>query len=90
MLALAYFAFCGMLWMIYAWLPSFVYEGFHLTLAQSGLRSSLYVQIGSAAGVLAGGAAGDLAARQNPLYRFRVAIKQPPTNLAALTRTLSS
>jgi MFS family permease len=73
-LALAFSSFCGMLWMIYAWLPSFVYERFHLTLAQSGLRSSVYIQIGSAAGVLMGGIAGDLAARENPIYRLRVAI----------------
>ncbi len=32
----AFFAFCSMLWIFYAWLPAFLYERYHLSMAESG------------------------------------------------------
>ncbi|MEO7649558.1 MAG: MFS transporter, partial [Bryobacteraceae bacterium] len=51
-LAFGFFAFCGLLWMIYAWLPSFLYERFGLSMAESGLAATLYLQTSSAVGAL--------------------------------------
>lgn len=67
-----FFSFCAMLWMLYAWLPSFIYDTFHLSLADSGLTATLYLQSSSAIGVLIGGALGDRFAKTNPIGRFRV------------------
>src|SRR5215472_2950875 len=35
-LAVAFFAFCTMLWMLYAWFPNFIYERYHLSMTESG------------------------------------------------------
>jgi predicted MFS family arabinose efflux permease len=74
LLSLVFFAFCAVLWMVYAWLPTVVHEGFQLDLAQSGVTSTLYLQIGSAIGVLAGGALGDWAASRTFTSRLEVAL----------------
>jgi len=58
-LNLLFFLLCGILWTLYAWLPSLVHERFGLSLAASGLIATAWLQISSAAGILAGGAAGD-------------------------------
>ena len=72
-LALAFFALCAMLWMLYAWLPNFIYERYGLSLAESGFTATLYLQAGSAAGILAGGAIGDRLTRRLAPGRFYVA-----------------
>lgn len=51
-LAFGFFSFCGLLWMLYAWLPSFLYERFSLSMAESGLAATLYLQTSSAIGAL--------------------------------------
>lgn len=51
-LAFAFFCFCGLLWMLYAWLPSFLYQRFQLSMAESGLAATLYLQTSSAVGAL--------------------------------------
>jgi MFS family permease len=71
-LAVTFATFCGMLWMLYAWLPSYVYETFHLTLADSGLTATLYLQSGSAAGAMLGGYLGDRLGSRHPIGRFRI------------------
>ncbi len=38
-----------------SWMPSFVYEKFHLSLAMAGLTATLFVQVASMAGSAAGG-----------------------------------
>ena len=58
-LAVAFFCFCGVLWMLYAWLPSFLYERFQLSMAESGLAATIYLQASSALGALFWGAASD-------------------------------
>ncbi len=66
------FCFCAMLWMLYAWLPTYIFDTFNLSLAQSGLVATLYLQSSSAVGVLSGGLLGDYFAKTNPIGRFRV------------------
>lgn len=46
-------------WMVYAWMPSFLFEKFRMTLADAGLNATLYVQAASVAGILIGGPLGD-------------------------------
>jgi predicted MFS family arabinose efflux permease len=46
----AFFLFCAMLWMLYAWLPSYVYDRFHLSMAKSGLAATVYLQASSGIG----------------------------------------
>ncbi len=71
-LALAFFTFCAMLWVLLAWLASFVHERYGLSLTQSGLRATVFLQAGSAVGTIAGGFLGDRAARRIPGGRFWV------------------
>ena len=42
------------LWMLYAWLADLIDERFHLSLAESGFRATLFLEAGCAAGVLLG------------------------------------
>ena len=69
-LLMAFFAYCAMLWMIYAWLPDFIYERYGLSMAQSGLAATLYLQTSTAAGVLLGTAAVDRLAARFPAARL--------------------
>lgn len=69
----AFFAFCAMLWMLYAWLPDFVRARYGLSLAQSGFTATFYLQAGSALGVLAGGVLADGAVRRFAAGRFYIA-----------------
>ncbi|HWR13563.1 MAG TPA: MFS transporter [Terriglobales bacterium] len=55
----AFFTFCAMLWVLYAWTPTFIHDRFHLDLTNSGITGTLYLQAGAAAGVLLGGWTGD-------------------------------
>jgi MFS transporter, Spinster family, sphingosine-1-phosphate transporter len=64
MLCALFLSFCAMLWTLYAWLPVFVYERYGLSLTQSGLTATLYLQSSSAAGVLLGGVIGDWLSRR--------------------------
>lgn len=69
-----FFCYCGMLWILYAWLPAFVFERYHLSLTESGLTATIFLQSSSAAGVLLGGWLGDFLARHHPTGRFQVVI----------------
>lgn len=69
-LALAFFALCAILWMLYAWLPLFLHEKYALSLSESGLNASLFLQSGSLAGILVGGVAGDWISRRLPAGRL--------------------
>ena len=53
--ALSFFIFCAMLWLIYAWLPTFFVEKFAFSLTSAGLTATLSVQVTTALGLLAGG-----------------------------------
>ena len=63
-LAVQFFTFCFMLWILFAWLALFIHDRFALSLADSGLRATAFLQAGSATGTLAGGFLGDAAARR--------------------------
>lgn len=69
-LNLSFFCFCVMLWMLYAWLPSIIYERFHLSMTESGLTATLYLQSSSVAGVLIGGTLADHWVRRTAAARF--------------------
>jgi MFS family permease len=69
-LCTAFFAFMVILWMLYAWLPNFIYEKYGLSLTESGSLATLYLQAGSFVGVLAGGALADRLIQSHPASRF--------------------
>lgn len=72
-LALSFFTFCTMLWMLYAWFPSFIYEHYHLSMTASSVAATLYVQISSMAGVLLGGVLADWLVKRVRSGRFLIA-----------------
>jgi MFS transporter, Spinster family, sphingosine-1-phosphate transporter len=74
LLAVTFSIFCGMLWLLYVWLPTAVHETYKLSLTESGIASTLYLQIGSAVGVLMGGVLGDWAGRRSNTSRLDVAL----------------
>jgi MFS family permease len=71
-LNLLYFVLCGILWILYGWLPSLVHRRFGLSLAESGLIATVWLQVSSAAGILAGGATGDWMSRRVAAGRFYI------------------
>jgi MFS family permease len=73
-LALAFFSFCAMLWMLYAWFPSFIYERYHLSMTESGLTATVYLQTSSMGGVLAGGVFADWLVTRIRSGRFLIAV----------------
>ena len=42
-------------WLVYTWLPLYLYERFHMSLAEAGFTATFYVQGASFAGILLGG-----------------------------------
>jgi MFS family permease len=54
-LAVAFLLLCALLWMVYGWLPEFLYSRYGLTLAAAGLVATAYTQTGSVGGLLLGG-----------------------------------
>jgi MFS transporter, Spinster family, sphingosine-1-phosphate transporter len=69
----AFFALCAILWMLYAWLPLYLHEKFNLSLSESGLQATIFLQSGSLAGILAGGVAGDWMSRRFGAGRLMLA-----------------
>jgi len=53
-LLVAFFAYCVMLWMFYAWLPNFIYERYQLSMTDSGFTATAYLQGSTALGILSG------------------------------------
>lgn len=51
------------------WLPTFLFEKFHMSLAMAGLDGTAYLQIASVLGVLCGGVLADAAAKRNRAWR---------------------
>ena len=72
-LAAAFLLLCALLWMVYAWLPEFLFRRYGLTLAQAGLTATAYTQAGSVAGLLAGGYLADRWSRRFGPARFYIA-----------------
>jgi MFS family permease len=48
------------------WMPTFLYEKFHMSLSMAGLNATVYLQIASVLGVLSGGVLADSLARKKP------------------------
>ncbi len=71
-LVLAFFSLCIMLWMIYAWLPTHLYEKMGLSMSDAGVTATFWVQSGSLVGILLGGTLGDKASRRWPSARFAI------------------
>jgi MFS family permease len=71
-LALSFFAFCTMLWMLYAWFPSFIYDRYHLSMTESSIAATVYLQISCIAGVLTGGVFADWLVQRIPSGRFLI------------------
>jgi len=62
------------LFLVYTWLPTFLYDKFSLVLAHAGFEASVYPQIGTAAGLLAGGSLADFGYSRTPAARFWVVL----------------
>ncbi len=58
------------LWLLYAWLPDFLYEKFSLTLAGAGYTATVYLQTASLIGTLVGGALADSLYKRTKAARF--------------------
>ena len=66
--AFALFSFAG--WIVYTWLPAYLYERFGMTLAAAGFSATFYIQAASYTGVVAGGILADRWSRTNPRARL--------------------
>lgn len=72
---LIFFCVNGMVnWLIYAWLPTFLKDHFHLNLGAAGMSATGYIQIGAFAGVIAGGILADRWATKNIRGRLYVIV----------------
>lgn len=70
LLAATFFCFCGVLWIVYAWLPDLLYELFKLSLSTSGFDATLYIQAGCGVGTVLGGWLADRLAVRVRAARF--------------------
>lgn len=52
-------------WLVYTWLPTFLFERFNLNLTEAGFTATFYVQIASYAGIVLGGLLADRWAIRN-------------------------
>jgi MFS family permease len=73
-LIVGFVSFGIMLWILYAWLPTFIYERYRLTMGQSGLIATLYLQSSAAVGLLAGGALADRLVKRVRAARFYIVV----------------
>ncbi|MFN0167666.1 MAG: MFS transporter [Bryobacteraceae bacterium] len=56
-------------WLVYTWMPLYLFERFHMNLAASGFSATFYLQAGSVAGILIGGTLADRWCAQTPRGR---------------------
>ncbi len=70
---LVYGGLVGMsFWLIYAWLPTFFEEGFHLSLGAAGVSGTAFIQVASLIGVLVGGYLADRWAKKTKKGRIYI------------------
>lgn len=69
-LLISFFVLCAMLWIFYGWLPDFIFNKFHLSLAGSGFAGTAYLQVGSVVGILIWGRVADIASTRIRAARF--------------------
>ena len=60
------------LFLVYTWLPTFLYDKFHIGLAHAGFEASVYPQLGTAGGLLTGGWLADRYISTVPASRYWV------------------
>ncbi len=46
-------------WLVYTWMPIYLYERFHMSLLSAGFSATIYIQAGSVGGILVGGMLAD-------------------------------
>jgi predicted MFS family arabinose efflux permease len=83
------------LFLVYTWLPTFLYDKFSLGMARAGFEASVYPQIGTALGLLTGGWMADRLYRRTKAARYWVVVlafagAAPCLYLAAVSATLSA
>lgn len=59
-------------WVIYAWLPTYFKDGFHLSLGEAGISATAFIQVASLVGVIVGGILADRWAAKNVKGRVYV------------------
>jgi predicted MFS family arabinose efflux permease len=52
-------------WLVYTWMPLYLFERFQLSLTRAGFLATFWIQIGSVAGILLGGLAADWWAKRD-------------------------
>jgi predicted MFS family arabinose efflux permease len=60
------------LFLVWSWLPTFLYDKFHLGLARAGFEASVYAPIGTALGLMVGGTIADRGYGRTRAARFWV------------------
>ncbi|MCX6625377.1 MAG: MFS transporter, partial [Acidobacteria bacterium] len=70
LLTLAFAAFAVANWIVYTWLPLYLYERFGMSLTKAGFSASVYIQVASYVGVVAGGFVADRWIVKNPRARM--------------------
>ena len=70
MLALVFGAVSIGDWMMYTWMPAYLFENFHMSLGQAGFSSTFYLRAGAVLGILAGGWLADTWGARNPRGRM--------------------
>lgn len=58
-------------WLVYTWMPIYLYERFHMSLLAAGFSATVYIQAGSVAGILLGGMLADRWGTRSPRGRLR-------------------
>jgi MFS transporter, Spinster family, sphingosine-1-phosphate transporter len=71
-LCVAFPSYTALLWLLYTWLPTFLFEDFNLSLTSAGVIASTYMQTASVAGLICGGIVADRLCRWTKAGRFWV------------------
>lgn len=71
-LCIAFPTYTALLWLLYTWLPTFLFEKFQLSLADAGFTATAYLQVASLAGLICGGVLADRLSRWAKAGRFWV------------------
>jgi MFS family permease len=69
-LCLTFPTYTALLWLLYTWLPTLLFEKFHLNLGDAGLTATGYLQIATLVGLVVGGFAADRLCRWTQAGRF--------------------
>jgi MFS transporter, Spinster family, sphingosine-1-phosphate transporter len=57
-------------WAVYTWMPVYLFERFHMSLAEAGFSATFYLKGGGVVGILAGGALADRFSRRSERGRL--------------------